>query len=179
MGMKIGPNVSLGKVKVVWPHNVRLGRACIVEDDVTLKADGPWRPEVTIQLGEGCFVGRAAEFNIRVGVCVGDHTAIASGCKFVDHDHGITGDTIDETPGREGIIRLGRHVWLGANVIVLRGVCIGDAAVVGAGSVVTRSIPSREIWAGVPAKRISQRQDGDGKSRATAVRLQSLVQGFP
>jgi acetyltransferase-like isoleucine patch superfamily enzyme len=42
-------------------------------------------------------------------------------------------------------------------VIVLRGVTIGDGAVVAAGAVVTRSIPAREIWAGVPARHLRTR----------------------
>ena len=46
---------------------------------------------------------------------------------------------------------LGRNVWLGANVTVLPGVTIGDDAVIGAGSVVTRDIPARSIAVGSPA----------------------------
>jgi serine acetyltransferase len=157
LGLKAGPRVSLGRCQMVWPHNVELGGDCIIEDDVLFKSDGPWRPMMTIQIGASCFVGRGSEFNIRKGIHVGAHCAIASGCKFIDHDHGMTGETLDETPGREEGIILHRHVWLGTNVIVLRGVAIGDGAVVGAGSVVTRSIPRGEIWAGVPARRIGQR----------------------
>lgn len=49
------------------------------------------------------------------------------------------------------------EVWIGANVTVLQGVTVGHGAVIGAGSVVTKSIPAYEIWAGVPAKKISTR----------------------
>lgn len=45
--------------------------------------------------------------------------------------------------------------WVGSNVTVLKGVTIGCISVVGAGSVVTRSIPPGEVWAGIPAKKIS------------------------
>ncbi|NEB07042.1 DapH/DapD/GlmU-related protein, partial [Streptomyces sp. SID13726] len=47
---------------------------------------------------------------------------------------------------------LGRNVWLGANVTVLPGVTIGDDAVVGAGSVVTRDVPARTVVVGTPAR---------------------------
>lgn len=49
-------------------------------------------------------------------------------------------------------VRIGRSVWIAANSIVLKGVTIGDGAVVGAGSVVTTSIPEKAIFAGNPAK---------------------------
>lgn len=51
----------------------------------------------------------------------------------------------------------GNGAWLGANVIVLKGVKIGDGAVIGAGSLVTKSVPSGEVWAGCPAKFLRSR----------------------
>jgi len=52
---------------------------------------------------------------------------------------------------------IGRDVWIGCHVVVLPGVTIGDHAVVAAGAVVTKSIPSGEMWGGVPAKKIGER----------------------
>lgn len=49
-------------------------------------------------------------------------------------------------------VRIGRSVWIAANSIILKGVTIGDGAVVGAGSIVTDSIPEKSIFAGNPAK---------------------------
>jgi acetyltransferase-like isoleucine patch superfamily enzyme len=157
-GMRIGKGTILGRLRTVWPHQVSVGSKCIFEDDVVLTFDGLWQPGFAIQFGDGCFIGRRAEFNIRKGIIVGHRCAIASGCKFVDHDHGITGERIDEQPGPEKEIIIGNDVWLGANVIVLKGITIGNSAVVGAGSVVTKSIPEREVWAGVPARRIGSRK---------------------
>jgi acetyltransferase-like isoleucine patch superfamily enzyme len=157
-GMHIGRQTRLGRLKIVWPHQVSLGSKCILEDDVVLKFDGLWQPGFAIQIGDGCFIGRGVEFNISKGITIGHRCAIASGCKFVDHDHGITGERIDEQPGIAKKITIGNDVWLGANVIILKGVTIGNSAVVGAGSVVTKTIPEREVWAGVPAKRIGARK---------------------
>lgn len=52
---------------------------------------------------------------------------------------------------------IGNGVWVGAHAVILRGVSIGDCAVVAAGAVVTRNIPAYEIWGGVPARRIGSR----------------------
>jgi acetyltransferase-like isoleucine patch superfamily enzyme len=62
-----------------------------------------------------------------------------------------------QTTGAEAEIVLEDDVWLGANVVVLKGVRIGRGAIVAAGAVVTRSVPGFEIWGGVPARRLGER----------------------
>ena len=53
-------------------------------------------------------------------------------------------------------IHIGKHVWIGAGVIILKGVTIGDSAVIAAGAVVTKDIPAHTIAAGIPAKVIKE-----------------------
>jgi len=53
-----------------------------------------------------------------------------------------------------GDVLIGKNVWIGCRVTVLPGVMIADHAIIGAGAVVTKSVPSGETWAGVPAQRI-------------------------
>ena len=55
-------------------------------------------------------------------------------------------------------VRIGNDVWIGANCTILPGVSIGDGAVIGAGSVVTRSVASQTIVAGSPARLLRQRK---------------------
>lgn len=64
------------------------------------------------------------------------------------------GFTFVTEPGfkEESITRIGNDVWVGARAIVLDGVAIGDGAIIGAGSVVTRDVPAYAVVAGVPAK---------------------------
>ena len=88
-----------------------------------------------------------------------DNTLIASGCRFVDHDHGIQPDCLIRLQKcKESEINIGRDVWIGANSIILKGVTIEDGAVIAAGSVVNKSIPANEIWGGIPARRIGERR---------------------
>ena len=49
------------------------------------------------------------------------------------------------------------EVWIGANTVILQGVKIGHGSVIAAGAVVTKDVPSMEIWGGVPAKKIKDR----------------------
>lgn len=163
VGMRVGKGTFLCCPTVTWPHQVQIGSGCFLEPDIFFKFDGIWSPGPAIVIGNHVMIGRGCEFNIRRRITIGNNSAIASGCKFIDHDHGIIGTRIDETPGAEGHIIVGENVWLGCNVIVLKGVEIGSSAVIAAGSVVTKSVPSSEIWAGVPARRISSRQERERK----------------
>jgi acetyltransferase-like isoleucine patch superfamily enzyme len=61
-------------------------------------------------------------------------------------------------------IRIGDDCWIGARVFVLAGVTIGDGCVVGAGSVVTRSLPPNSIAVGVPAKVVGWRPGAEPAS---------------
>lgn len=87
----------------------------------------------SIRIGEGCQVG--------------DQVTI-----FDADFHEICPETRNRTHGQVLPVSVGKNVWLGSRVMILKGVSIGDHSVIAAGSVVTTSIPSRCIAAGVPAK---------------------------
>jgi len=158
LGMKIGSNTTIPSLSITWPHQVSLGNNCILEESTAFKFDGIRKPGPSIWIGNDVFIGSGCEFNIRKSIIIGSDSLIASGCRFIDHDHGTEpGTLMRKQHGTEKEIVLGANVWLGCNVVVLKGVIIGDGAVVAAGAVVTKSVPSNEIWGGVPAKKISQR----------------------
>jgi acetyltransferase-like isoleucine patch superfamily enzyme len=157
--MKVGSKTLIPKVYITWPQQIAIGKNCTLEQNIYFKFDGIWKPGPSIVIGNHVFVGFGCEFNIRASIVVGDHSLIASGCKFIDHDHGIQqGELMRKQHGPEQPIEIGSDVWLGCNIVVLKGVNIGDGAVVAAGAVVTKSIPRNEIWGGVPAKKIGDRQ---------------------
>lgn len=87
---------------------------------------------------------------------IGNHVFIGGNCKIYDHDfHSIKFEERiqDNDPGvKSAPIMIKDGAFIGAHSIILKGVTIGEKSVVGAGSVVTRSIPDGEIWAGNPAK---------------------------
>lgn len=158
LGMDVGYNTYLPKIYTTFPNQVSIGNNCLLEDNLFFKYDGIWKKGKSIILGNYLFIGNGCEFNIRLKLIIGDHTEIASGCKFIDHDHGIKlGMLIGSQEPTVGEIIIGEDVWLGCNVIVLKGISIGSGAIVAAGAVVTKSIPANEIWGGIPAKKISAR----------------------
>lgn len=142
-----------------WPHQIKIGEKNIIEEGTAFIFADQWRPGPSIVLGDRVFVGRSCEFNICGSISVGDDSLIASGCKFIDHNHGTALESpMNVQPNITSPIVLENNVWLGVNVVVLKGVTIGSGAIVGAGAVVTRSVPAGEIWAGIPARKIGERR---------------------
>ena len=92
-------------------------------------------------------------------VTIGDHTMIGSGCLITDTDsHSL--DYMERRNGAEPVscpITIGNDVFIGARSIILKGVTIGDRAIVGAGSVVTHDVPADCTVAGNPARVLRQR----------------------
>jgi len=158
LGMKIGKQIQLGKIVVNWPHQISLGDNCILEHNIHFKFDGIWQQGPSIILRENVFVGTGCEFNISKSIHIGKYSMIASGCKFIDHDHGTAlNESMNVQRPVLGAIVIGDEVWMGVNCVVLKGVTIGRGAVVAAGSVVIKDVGEYEIVGGVPAKLLKKR----------------------
>lgn len=161
-GMRIGSGTSIPRMMVTWPHQVKIGRDCILEPDVYFKFDGIYKEGPSICIGDDTFIGRGCEFNISDKIHIGDHCLIASGVKFVDHNHRLDlGALIKTQTCIQSRITLEDDVWIGANAIILQGVSIGVGAVVGAGAVVRSSIAPYDIVGGVPARVLKSRRPKD------------------
>lgn len=111
-----------------------------------------------IRLGQGSSLGKGSVLN--PGVSIGQRTLIGPECMFITLNH-LFDDTTraiaDQGSGPVQEISIGDDVWMGARVIVLPGVTVGNGAVVGAGSVVTKSVDPMTVVAGNPARAIRVR----------------------
>ena len=107
-------------------------------------------PRGRIEIGDRVFINYGASLSAHCLVKIGDGCQLGSYACLMDNDYHSVEDR--EAPGESAPIVLGRNVWLGVRVIVLKGVTIGDNAVIGAGSVVTRDVPANCLAAGVPAR---------------------------
>lgn len=94
---------------------------------------------------------------------IGDYVLVARNCHFVSggraHPFERTDIPIMQQQGEFGRVRVGPDVWMGSGVVVLAD--IGQGCVIGAGSVVTRPIPSQSVAAGNPARVLRKRGDGN------------------
>jgi maltose O-acetyltransferase len=105
-----------------------------------------------ITLGAGVFLNFNCVILDVVAVAIGDRTQIGPGVQILTADH--PRDAATRNTGLEfgRPIRIGRNVWIGGGAIILAGVTVGDDAVVGAGSVVTRDVPPGATVMGNPAR---------------------------
>ena len=95
-----------------------------------------------------------ANFNLTLvddgEVHIGEHTMIGPNCVLATANHPILPELREKAYQYNLPIRIGRNCWLGAGVIVVPGVTIGDNTVIGAGSVVTKDIPANVVAVGYP-----------------------------
>ena len=121
-----------------------------------------------IELGNDVYIGPGANFmsaisSIRVGnkVMFGPGVTIMGG----DHRTNVIGsymwDIKEKLPENDQDVVIEDDVWIGANALILKGVRIGRGSIVGAGSVVVKSIPAYTIYVGSPALKIWPRWDDE------------------
>ncbi|MBU4240931.1 MAG: acyltransferase [Actinobacteria bacterium] len=112
----------------------------------------------TLSIGDRTGVGPYNFFNAFDDLAIGSDTMFSPMVNINCADHGLElGTPMREQYGTYGPVSIGSDCWLGAMVVILKGVTIGDGAVVGAGAVVTKDIPEYAIAVGVPAKVVGER----------------------
>jgi acetyltransferase-like isoleucine patch superfamily enzyme len=105
-----------------------------------------------LEVGERSLVNFGCSIVALDRVTIGPRCLIGPHCMIMDTGfHDVDPERRLEPPKAEPIT-IGENVWLGARVIVLPGVTIGDDSVIGVGSVVTGDIPPRSVAVGVPAR---------------------------
>ena len=107
-----------------------------------------------LTIGSYLYLNHYVMIDCHDSITIGSSVLIGPFCYICDYDHPtVSGQTIgSQKEWPTGAVHIGNDVWLGAGVIVLRGVTIGDGAVIGAGSVVTHDVPPNTIVAGNPTR---------------------------
>lgn len=132
--------------------------------------------EGTLRVGEKAVFGRHTIVNSYLDVEIGPSALIADYVYIGDFDH--RSDDVDRPIKDQGIVktpvRIGAGSWLGVKATVLRGCAVGDGAVVGANSVVTRHVPPYAVVAGAPARVVADRQAAHAIAEKTRAALADI-----
>lgn len=127
--------ISVGQFTDFWPG-------------VKMSCNGRGDRQARITIGERCSIGDRTEIHSGSLVQIGNNTMISWDCVILDRDyHGIGNNRETLKP-----VIIGKRVWIGCRGIIMKGVTIGDGAIIGAGSVVTSNIPPFTLAAGNPAR---------------------------
>src|SRR5919112_3255533 len=134
---------------------IRFGRFVWIGDGTKIRCH-----EGVVELGEKTVMGQECTISAYQRVRIGDECVIADRAMFIDFDHGIV--EVERPIRLQGIykrdVEVGNNVWIGYGACVLRGVSIGDNAVIGTNSVVTKDVPANAVVGGIPARIIRMRE---------------------
>lgn len=134
--------------------NLRLGKNVNIYPHVQIFGDGLIEIEDNVDIGTGTIIYSSKNG----GVHIGENSLIAAQSYIIDCDHGIEKDKlIQKQKNTVEKIYIGKDVWLGANVTILKGAYIEDGAIIGAKSLVKGKIEKNVIAVGVPAKELKRR----------------------
>lgn len=169
-------DVSLWRVIKQFFKNMHLKHLEKMLDRFYLEPFAPRKLRPILIRKMGCHVGKNTFFGdyVRMDtsyadmIYIGDYTHITSGCRLLCHQRDLTGYCVGDNAAdlgyKTGEIHIGKGVMVGMETIIMPGVTIGDGAIIGAGSIVTRDIPAWTIATGRPArvvKQIPERKIGD------------------
>jgi acetyltransferase-like isoleucine patch superfamily enzyme len=147
----IGPRVVL---QVGKGARIELGRWSWLGHGTKIRCH-----EGVVSIGAKTVMGQECTISAYQQVKIGRECVIADRVMFIDFDHGVV--EVERPIRLQGIYKrdvdVGNNVWIGYGACILRGVKVGDNAIIGTNSVVTKDVPANAVVAGLPAKVIRMR----------------------
>jgi len=147
--------IAPGSSSITLGKNCRIGAYCILETNKSLLAGSDSKIIIkdNVAIGEFSYIGGASQVTINEGTILGQYVSIHPQNHHINNNKNFPVD-IRFLGTTEIGITIGKGCWVGSKASILDGCTVGDYSVVGAGSVVTKSIGSFELWAGNPARKI-------------------------
>lgn len=139
-------SISIGENVCVGPYS----------EIVVLKSTSYSSIKGNLSIGNGVVIGSGANIRAAGGViAIGNNALLGQRVSLIAANHMLENNApyrdLPWDTEKTGVI-LGENVWIGTGATILPGCTIGNNSVVAAGAVVTKNIPSDQVWAGVPAK---------------------------
>lgn len=151
-------NQFLGLPDIEGTGRIRFGRGCRIYKHVRLET----REDGEIVIGDHVVLSPGTVVVAHARVTIDDYVMVGEYCSIRDQDHRMDAPPpLREAGYVSSPVVIGRDAWLGRGTAVLKGVTIGDGAVIGCNSIVTRDVPAGEIWVGSPARFLKPRTAGD------------------
>jgi acetyltransferase-like isoleucine patch superfamily enzyme len=143
------------KLEIGRSAEMRFGRWTWIGDGTKIRCH-----EGTVRIGAKTVLGQECTISAYQHVSIGDQCIVADRVMLIDFDHNVA--EVERPIRVQGIykrdVRVGSNVWIGYGAQILRGVTVGDNAIVAAGAVVTKDVPGSAVVAGVPARVIRMRE---------------------
>jgi acetyltransferase-like isoleucine patch superfamily enzyme len=143
------------KLEIGRGATLRLGRWAWIGHGCKIRVH-----EGEVAIGAKTVIGQECTISAFQHVSIGRECIIADRVMLIDFDHGVT--EVERPIRLQGIykrdVRVGHNVWIGYGACILRGVTVGENAVIGTSAVVTRPCPENAVLAGVPARVIRMRE---------------------
>lgn len=138
---------QIGRLKIIKKNaEIHIGSRTKLWPGVKLSCVGEKGKPAILKIGERCSIGDRTEIHCGKNIEIGDEVLISWDCVIMDRDYHGYNEKEKKIP-----VRIGNKVWVGCRAIILKGVEIGEGAVIGAGSVVTRNVEPYTMQAGNPA----------------------------
>ncbi len=149
----VGPGV---KFQIGRDAKLKLGRWCWICHGTKVRVH-----EGETSIGAKSVLGQECTISAFQHVSIGRECIVADRAMLIDFDHGIV--EVERPIRLQGIykrdVRVGHNVWVGYGACLLRGVTVGDNAVIGTLAVVTTKVPANAVVGGVPARLIRMREE--------------------
>jgi acetyltransferase-like isoleucine patch superfamily enzyme len=143
------------ELQIARQGEIRFGRFVWIGDGTKIRCH-----EGEVEIGPKTVMGQECTISAYQRVRIGEQCVIADRAMFIDFDHGVV--EVERPIRLQGIYKrdvvVGSNVWIGYGACVLRGVSVGDNAIVGTNSVVTRDVPANAVVGGVPARVLRMRE---------------------
>ncbi|MDX2173143.1 MAG: hypothetical protein SFY56_08490 [Bacteroidota bacterium] len=169
--VEIGKKSSVGFFTIVRANKIKIGRYVkigamsaidtelfSIDDDARINEQvyvgGIKTPESALIMGKRTIIMQASYINPTKPIIIGDDSGIGGHCLLFTH--GSWNSVLEGYPVKFAPITIGKKVWLPWRVFVMPGITIGDGAVIGADSLITKDVPANALAAGTPAKIVKE-----------------------